>query len=70
MKSVMKEVVMNHLLRTAVLSDAQHGFVPKCSCLTKLLLTYQWVPQSMDARGSVDVVFLAFVRAFDSVNHR
>ncbi len=61
---------MSHLLRTAVLSDAQHGFVPKHSCLTNLLLTEQWVTQFMDAREPVDIVFLDFARAFDSVNHR
>ncbi len=41
MESVMKEAVMSHLLRTVVLSDAQHGLVPKRSCLTNLLLPEQ-----------------------------
>ncbi len=63
MESVMKEAVMSHLLRTAVLSDAQHGFVPKRSCLTNLLLTEQMVTQFMDAREPVDVVFLDFLFA-------
>ncbi len=66
----MKEAVMSHLLHTAVLSDAQHGFVPKRSCLTNLLLTEQWETQFMDAYEPVDVVFLDVTRAFDSVNHR
>ncbi len=59
----MKETIMNHLLRTAVLSDAQHGFVPRRSCLTNLLLTEQWITQKMDAHESVDVVFLDFSKA-------
>ncbi len=29
MKSAMKETIMSHLLWTAVLADAQHGFVPR-----------------------------------------
>ncbi len=61
---------MSHLLRTAVLSDAQHGFIPKRSCLTNLHLSEQWVTQFMDAREPVDFVFLDFARAFDSVNLR
>ncbi len=50
-ESVMRESVMNHLPRTGVLSDAQHGFVPKRSCLSYLLLIEQWVTRFMDARG-------------------
>ncbi len=61
---------MSHLLRTAVLADAQHGFVPRRSCLTNLLLTGQWITQLMDAHESVDEVFPDFSKAFDSVNHR
>ncbi len=66
----MKEAVMSHLLGTVVLSDAQHGFAQKRSCLANLLLIGQWVTQIMDVREPVDFVFLDFVRAFDSVNHR
>ncbi len=61
---------MSHLLRTAVLADAQHDFVPRRSCLTNLLLTEQWITQLMDAHESVNEVFLDFSKAFDSVNHR
>ncbi len=64
MVSVMKEAVMNHLLRTAVLSYAQHDFVPKRSCLTNLLVTEQWVTKFMDTREPVDVAFLDYARAF------
>ncbi len=60
MESVMKETVMSLLLRTASLSEEQHGIVPKRSCLTNLLLTEQWMTQFMDAREPVDAVFLYF----------
>ncbi len=61
---------MSHLLRTAILADAQHGFVPRRSCLTNLLLTEQGITQIMDAHESVDAVFLDFSKAFHSVNRR
>ncbi len=70
MEYVMKEANINHLLRTAVLSDAQHGFASERSCLTNLLLTEQWLTQFTDAREPVDGVFLNFVRAVASVNHQ
>ncbi len=54
------ESVANYLLRTAVLSDAQHGFAPKGSCFTNLLLIEQWVTQFTDAREPVNVVFHDF----------
>ncbi len=53
-----------------VILDAQHGFVPRRSCLTNLLLTEQWVTYFMDAGETVNKVFLDFAKAFDSANHR
>ncbi len=61
---------MSHLLRTAFLSNVQHCFVPRRSCLTNLLLAEQWITKTMDAHESLDVVFPNFSKAFDSVNHR
>ncbi len=66
MESAMKEAQLSHLLRAAVLSDAQRAFVPRRSCLTNLLLR----EQMMDVHESMDVVFLEFSKAFDSDNHR
>ncbi len=70
MESAIKEAIMSHLLRTAVLADTQHGFTPRSSCLTNLLLTEQCMTQIMDAHESVDVVLLDFSKALDSVEHR
>ncbi len=67
MQSVVKEFVMNHI---AILSDAQHGFVLRSSCLTYFLPTEQWVTTFMDAHEALDVVFLDFARTFDLVHHR
>ncbi len=69
MESIPKTSMMNHLIRTAAISDAQHGFVPQRSCLTDLLLTEQWVMELMDDGDSVDMVVLDFAKAFDSVSH-
>ncbi len=47
MESILKTSMMDHLIQTAAISDAQHGFVPRRSCLTNLLLTEQWVTELM-----------------------
>ncbi len=61
---------MEHLQWTASLSTAQHGFVPKRSCLTNLLLTEEWLTRIIDEGDVADMMFLDFSKAFDSVNHR
>ncbi len=43
--------------------------VPTRSCLTNLLLTEEWLTLISD-EGDVDMMFLDFSKAFDSVNHR
>lgn len=53
----------------AHLSDAQHGFRPGCGTTGNLLhLMTQLVP-AVDAGLQVDVAYLDFKKAFDTVNH-
>ncbi len=70
METVLKGAILNHLQHTAALSGAQHGFVPRRSCLTNLLIAEEQVTKLMDAGEGVDLVYLDFAKAFDSVNHR
>ena len=49
--------------------DNQHGFRPLRSCVGQLLqLVYEWL-NIHDELGSVDVIFLDFAKAFDTVSH-
>jgi hypothetical protein len=36
-EGILRDVMMTHLLNNELISDAQHGFVPKRSCVTNLL---------------------------------
>ena len=48
----------------------QHGFVPRKSCLTNLLESFlDWI-HSVDEGFGVDIIYLDFKKAFDSVPHR
>ncbi len=51
------------------MSDAQHDFVPRRSCITHLL-SEEWVTELMDGGETDEMVFLDYVKAFDSGNHR
>ena len=53
-----------------LLSDLQHGFVQGRSCVTQLLSVLHDVGASLDAGEEIDVIYLDFSKAFDSVPHR
>ncbi|MGL5622948.1 RNA-directed DNA polymerase, partial [Cetobacterium sp.] len=62
--------VCQHLARHELLSDAQHGFVKRRSCLTNLLQFLNEVTRRLDAGIQVNVCYLDFSKAFDSVSHK
>uniref|UniRef100_A0A7M4ETW3 Reverse transcriptase domain-containing protein n=1 Tax=Crocodylus porosus TaxID=8502 RepID=A0A7M4ETW3_CROPO len=52
-----------------MLRGNQHGFIRGRSCQTNLVAFYDQVTKSLDAGVAVDVVFLDFRKAFDTVSH-
>ncbi|NXM61588.1 RTXE polymerase, partial [Illadopsis cleaveri] len=48
---------------------SQHGFRRGRSCLTNLITFYDQVTRLLDAGKAVDVVYLDFSKAFDTVSH-
>ncbi len=55
----------NVLTETRSLSPSQHGFLPRRSCLSNLILQEERVTRLLDEGHTVD-----FAKAFNSVNHR
>ena len=53
-----------------ILSDKQYGFRPNHSCDTQLLNIVEEIHLALDHRLSVDLIFIDFRKAFDTVPHQ
>ena len=62
--------MLGHLERNKLLSDDQHGFTRNKSCLTNLLETLEDITSCLNNGEGVDLVFLDYRKAFDSVPHK
>ncbi|CAM5158164.1 unnamed protein product [Eretmochelys imbricata] len=64
-----KKEDLKHLEERKVIRNSQHGFTKGKSCLTNLIVFYDEITVSVDEGKAVDVLFLDFRRAFDTVSH-
>lgn len=70
METLVREQVIDHLQSNNLISDKQHGFVQGKSCVTQLLDVLDDWTQTLDDGGSIDIIYMDFAKAFDSVPHR
>ena len=52
------------------LSNLQHGFCKRRSCVTQLLGVFHDVGKALDSGSEADMVYLDFSNTFNSVSHR
>ncbi|CAM5077200.1 unnamed protein product [Eretmochelys imbricata] len=69
MEQVLKESILKHLDERKVIRNSQHGYTKGKSCLTNLIAFYDEITGSVDEGKAVDMVFLDFSKAFDTVSH-
>ena len=70
LESLIRDRLLQHLSESDILSNDQHGFRPKRSCNTQLLEVLDNWSKAFESRDPVDVLYLDFCKAFDSVPHR
>ena len=64
----MREITW-HVRDNRGIRPSQHGFTKGRSCLTNLISFYDLVTRLVDEGKAVDVVYLDFSKAFDTVSH-
>ena len=65
---VLREIT-RHVQDKRGIRPSQHGFTKGRSCLTNLISFYDPVTRLVDEGKAVDVVYLDFSKAFDTVSH-
>ena len=69
MESLVRDKVIEHMLKNDLLSKHQHGFVSGRSSATNLLAVMDAWTEALDDSTPVDAIYLDFAKAFDSVPH-
>ncbi|KAK4830361.1 hypothetical protein QYF61_010138 [Mycteria americana] len=69
MEQIILSAITQHVENNQGIKASQHGFRKGRSCLTNLISFYDKVTRLIDEGKAVDVVYLDFSKAFDTVSH-
>jgi len=69
MEQLILEVIIKQVEEKKVIRSYQHGFTKGKSCLTNLIAFYDGMTGWVGEGRAVDVVYLDFRKAFDTVSH-
>ena len=69
LESIIKPIVLNHLMCNNIIQSNQHGFLPMRSCITNLLEALDEWSSLLDKGSPVDLLYIDFAKAFDKVQH-
>jgi len=69
MELLILEVIIKEAEEKKFIRSSQHGFTKGKSCLTNRIAFYHGMTGWIDERRAVDVVYLDFSKAFDTVSH-
>ena len=69
LERILRDHIMLHLTTHQLIAREQHGFVPKKSCITNLLESAELLTKALQERRWLDVLYIDFSKAFDSVPH-
>uniref|UniRef100_A0A8C5PX62 Reverse transcriptase domain-containing protein n=1 Tax=Leptobrachium leishanense TaxID=445787 RepID=A0A8C5PX62_9ANUR len=69
-EGLLRDSIQEFIGRYNVIGKNQHGFMKHRSCQTNLITFYEEVSRSIDQGVAVDVIYLDFAKAFDTVPHK
>ena len=67
-EQIILSAITQHVQDNQRIRPSQHEFRKGKSCLTNLISFYDWVTRLVDEGKPVDVVYLDFSKAFDTVS--
>ena len=70
LESLVRDALLDHFDRNSLLSDTQHGFIPRRSCVSQLLTVMEDWTSAIQHGSHSDVIYLDFSKAFDTVPHK
>ena len=70
MERILKVHIVEHLETHNVISEQQHGFTKGRSCQTNLLESLEDWTDILDEGKGLDIIYLDYKKAFDTVPHR
>ncbi|KAK4828009.1 hypothetical protein QYF61_022786 [Mycteria americana] len=69
MEQIILSTITQHVQDNQVIRPFQHGFMKGRSCLTNLISFYDKMTHLVDEGKALDVVYVDFSKAFDTVSH-
>ncbi|PKU42732.1 rna-directed dna polymerase from mobile element jockey-like [Limosa lapponica baueri] len=70
MEQVILSSITSHIMGNQGIRPSQHGFMKGRSCQTNLISFYNKMIRLLDEGKAVDIIYLDFQKAFDTVPHR
>ena len=70
LERLIKEHMVDFLVKHKLLNSSQHGFLTVRSCLTNMLCFLEEITKWIDVGSPVDIIYLDFQKAFDKVPHQ
>ena len=69
LENLVRDAIVSHFIDNNLYVNCQHGFRKKRSCVTQLLEVMENVTTLLDEGQNIDIVYLDFKKAFDTVPH-
>ena len=70
LERLIKDHMVDFLVKHKLLNSSQHGFLKARSCLTNILCFLEEITKWIDMGSPVDIIYLDFQKAFDKVPHQ